>query len=184
MSWIDFSEFQVIPSIRRLNDLEIALNSEAQVILLTEAHIANLQELVKLVHAKDKKALINLELLGGFGKDHVGMKLLKNYYHVDGVMSTDSGKLGMAKQCGLVTFQRFFLHDSRSFETALKIIDCSRADGAELLPAIMALDCYQKLTAVAKIPLLAGGFIRDREMMGKIKDCGFKGLTVSDKSLW
>ena len=79
MSWIDFSEFQVIPSIRRLNDLEIALNSEAQVILLTEAHIANLQELVKLVHAKDKKALINLELLGGFGKDHVGMKLLKNY---------------------------------------------------------------------------------------------------------
>lgn len=37
-------------------------------ILLTEAHIANLQELVKLVHAKDKKALINLELLGGLEK--------------------------------------------------------------------------------------------------------------------
>ncbi|WP_303867807.1 glycerol-3-phosphate responsive antiterminator [Acetobacterium wieringae] len=184
MSWIDFSEFQVIPSIRRLGDLELALNSKAQVILLTEAHIANLQELVRLVHSRDKKALVNLELLGGFGKDQVGMKLLKNYYHVDGVMSTDSGKLGMAKQCGLVTFQRFFLHDSRSFETAQKIIDCSRVDGAELLPAVMAIDCYQALLAVAKIPLLAGGFIRDREMMKKIRARGFKGLTVSDKTLW
>ncbi|AFA48552.1 glycerol-3-phosphate responsive antiterminator [Acetobacterium woodii] len=184
MSWIDFSEFQVIPSIRKLNDLEIALKSDVQVILLTEAHIANLLDLVKLVHAKDKKALINLELLGGFGKDHVGMKLLKNYYHVDGVMSTDSSKLGMAKQCGLVTFQRFFLHDSRSFETTLKIIESSRVDGAELLPAVMALDCYSKLISIAKIPLLAGGFIRDREMMEKIKICGFKGLTVSEKSLW
>lgn len=42
MSWIDFTEFQVIPSIRRLGDLEIALNSDVQVVLLTEAHIANL----------------------------------------------------------------------------------------------------------------------------------------------
>ena len=135
MSWIDFTEFQVIPSIRRLGDLEIALNSDVQVVLLTEAHIANLQELVKLVHAKDKKALINLELLGGFGKDHVGMKLLKNYYHVDGVMSTDSGKLGMAKQCGLVTFQRFFFMIRDLLRPRLKLLN---------VHGLTELSCYRR----------------------------------------
>lgn len=184
MSAIDFNEFQIIPSIRKLNDLEVALKSDVQVVLLTEAHIANLQGLVKMVHQKDKKAIINMELLGGFGKDHVGIKLLKNYYQVDGVMSTDSGKLGMAKQCGLYTFQRFFLQDSRSFETALRIMESSKVDGAELLPATMALDLYDEIKNVTKMPLLAGGFIRDKRMMERIKERGFKGLTVSDKSLW
>ena len=63
MNSINFSEFQVIPSIRRLNDLKVALNSDVQIILLTQAHIANLQDLVGLIHDKNKKALVNLELL-------------------------------------------------------------------------------------------------------------------------
>ncbi len=128
--------------------------------------------------------MINLELLGGFGKDHVGMKLLKNYYHVDGVMSTDSSKLGMAKQSGLFTIQRFFLPDSRSFDTAMKIIESSKIDAVELLPALIAINLADRLKEVAKIPLLAGGFVRDHEMVEEIKNTGFMGLTASDKSLW
>lgn len=184
MNSINFNEFQVIPSIRRLNDLKVALNSDVQIILLSEAHIANLLDLVRLVHNQEKKALINLELLGGFGKDHVGMKLLKNYYHVDGVMSTDSSKLGMAKQSGLFTIQRFFLPDSRSFDTAMKIIESSKIDAVELLPALIAINLADRLKEVAKIPLLAGGFVRDHEMVEEIKNTGFMGLTASDKSLW
>ncbi len=184
MNPISFSEFQVIPSIRRLNDLGVALNSNVQIILLTEAHIANLQELVRLVHDKGKKALVNLELLGGFGKDHVGMKLLKNYYRVDGVMSTDSSKLGMAKQTGLFTIQRFFLPDSRSFDTALKIMESSKIDAVELLPALVAINLADQLKEVGKLPLLAGGFVRDQETVEQIKNTGFIGLTASNKSLW
>jgi len=184
MSSIEFNGFEVIPSIRKLNNLDVALESDAKVILLTDAHIANLKSLVEMVHSKGKKALVNLELVGGFGKDHVGMKLLQNYYHVDGVMSTDSGKLGMAKRCELFTIQRFFLIDSRSLETTMKILESARVDGAEVLPAVTAMDFYDDLIQAAKIPLLAGGFIRDRKMLNKIKDRGFKGVTVSDKSLW
>ncbi|KNZ41536.1 glycerol-3-phosphate responsive antiterminator [Acetobacterium bakii] len=184
MSNIEFNEFEVIPSIRKLNNLEVALESDARIILLTDAHIANLKTLVEMVHSKGKKALVNLELIGGFGKDHVGMKLLKNHYHVDGVMSTDSGKLGMAKRYELFTIQRFFLIDSRSFETTMKILESARVDGAEVLPAITAMDLFDDLMQVARIPLLAGGFIRDREMLNKIRERGFKGVTISDKSLW
>ncbi len=55
MNSINFNEFQVIPSIRRLNDLKVALNSDVQIILLSEAHIANLLDLVRLVHNQEKK---------------------------------------------------------------------------------------------------------------------------------
>ena len=83
-----FSNFQIIPSIRRLTDLDTALESGAQVILLTDADITNLQVLTQKIHAAGKQVWINTELLGGFGKDQAGLKLLKNYYKVDGVMST------------------------------------------------------------------------------------------------
>ena len=79
MSKIDFGKFQMIPSIRRLNDLEVALKSSREIVLLTEANIANLQSLVEMVHRSGKDAWVNLELLGGFGRDQVGMKLLKNF---------------------------------------------------------------------------------------------------------
>ena len=46
MNKIDFEKFQMIPSIRRLNDLEFALKSARDIVLLTEANIANLQSLV------------------------------------------------------------------------------------------------------------------------------------------
>ena len=92
--------------------------------------------------------------------------------------------LGMAKQSGLFAIQRFFLPDSRSFDTAMKIMESSKIDAVELLPALIAINLADQLKEFAKLPLLAGGFVRDREMVKTIKDIGFMGLTVSDKSLW
>ncbi|MDO4287907.1 MAG: glycerol-3-phosphate responsive antiterminator [Eubacterium sp.] len=179
-----FDKFQIIPSIRRLNDLEVALASKRQIVLLTEANIANLQSLVEMVHAKQKKAWVNLELLGGFGRDQVGMKLLKNYYHVDGVMSTDSAKLGMAKRCSLVTVQRFLIADSRGYDTSLRILESTRVDAAEILPAATAMDIFEDLRRVTDIPLLAGGFIQDAEAIAKLRELGYNGITISKKAFW
>lgn len=176
--------FQIIPSIRRLNDLETALKSQRETILLTEADIANLKPLVQKVHAAGKKAWVNLELLGGFGRDQVGMKLLKNYYHVDGIMSTDSTKLGMAKRAGLYSVQRFLIADSRGFDTSLRILASSKADAAEILPAEVAADLYVELRKATAIPLLAGGFIKTSEQIRRMERCGFNGITISQRAFW
>ena len=184
MSKIDLGKFQMIPSIRRLNDLEVALKSSREIVLLTEANIANLQSLVEMVHQNGKDAWVNLELLGGFGRDQVGMKLLKNYYRVDGVMSTDSTKLGMARRCGLVTVQRFFIVDSRGFDTSLRILESAKVDAAEVLPAVAALGFVDELKRVSRIPLLAGGFIQTAEMIEKVQRAGFAGITISKKAFW
>jgi glycerol uptake operon antiterminator len=179
-----FDKFQIIPSIRRLSDLESALNSHSEIVLLTEAHIANLKDLVKLAHQKNKLVLVNLELVGGFGKDQTGIKLMKNYYQVDGVMSTDQSKLNLARHNGLFTIQRFFLHDSRALDTSMRLLQSSSVDAAELLPAKISIDFIETIRQVTAIPLLAGGFIHDTKMIEVIQAAGFNGMTVSDKALW
>lgn len=177
----DGSDFTIIPSIRRLNDLETALAGSRSVILLTGADIVSLKPLSDKVHAAGKKSLINMELLGGFGRDQVGIKLLKNYYHIDGVMSTDNKRLGMARNAGLFTIQRFMLTDSRALETTLRILKTSPADAAEILPAMAAERMVTSLRKVTNMPLLAGGFIQTRDDLEHIRAAGFDGVTTSNK---
>lgn len=180
----DCSTFNIIPSVRRFGDLQRALKSEQQTILLTEADIVNLKDLVDMVHKAGKKAWINLELLGGFGRDQKGMKLLKNYYGVDGVMSTDSTKLTMTRRLGLTSLQRFFIVDSRALDTTMKILENSKVDGAEILPAHTAIQFINTLRENTDIPLLAGGFVETPEMIETIREAGFSGMTTSKSSLW
>lgn len=179
-----FETFQVIPSIRRLGDLDDALKSPRQIILLTDADIANLEPLVRRVHQAGKKAWVNLELLGGFGRDQVGIRLLKNYYKVDGIMSTDSSRLGMARHLGLTAIQRFLISDSRAFETSLRLLKSARTDGAEILPAMVAMEVLPELRRVTEMPLLAGGFIHSDREIDVLQAAGFEGITISKRQYW
>ena len=176
--------FQVIPSIRRLGDLEWALKSKRQTILLTGADIANLPLLAEKVHRAGKKVLINMELLGGFGRDEVGIKLLKHYFKVDGVMSTDRMRLGMARNIGLYTIQRFLISDSKALDTTLRILKSTRAQAAEILPAKVAVDVLPELRKVTAIPLWAGGFIQTPEEIEAVERAGFNGATTSERHLF
>lgn len=176
-----FKTFQIIPSVRRLGDFDQALSGEREVILLTGADIANLPLLVKKVHSVGKKAFVNLELLGGFGRDQTGLRLLKNFYKVDGVFSTDSARIGMARHLGLYTIQRFLISDSRAFDTSLKILKSGRSDAVEILPAKIGIDIISAMRQLTDIPILAGGFIRTDEDIEALKKAGFKGVTVSKK---
>lgn len=177
-------KFQVIPSIRRLGDLETALNSERDIVLLTGADIANLKLLAEKVHEAGKLVLVNMELLGGFGRDEAGIKLLKHYFKVDGVMSTDRMRLGMARNIGLFTIQRFLISDSKALDTAQRILRTSRAQAAEILPVKIAMDVVPKLRKVTAIPLLAGGFIQSEEDLEAVQKAGFEGATTSVKHLF
>ena len=182
--WHQPSAFQVIPSIRRLGDLERALKSERQTILLTGADIASLPLLAQKVHDAGKRVLINMELLGGFGRDEVGIKLLKHYFKVDGVMSTDRMRLGMARNIGLYTIQRFLISDSKALDTTLRILKSTRAQAAEILPAKVAVDVLPELRKVTAIPLWAGGFIQTPEGIEAVERAGFNGATTSERHLF
>ncbi len=88
----------IIPSIRKYKYFEKALSCQSEYVLLSEANIGNLQSLIGKCHQSGKKVLVHLELLGGFKPDQAGINLLKNYYKVDGVISSNLSALRYAKK--------------------------------------------------------------------------------------
>lgn len=88
----------IIPSVRKYKHFEQALSCSSEYVLLSEANIGNLQSLIGKCHQSGKKVLIHLELLGGFKPDQAGISLLKNYYKVDGVISSNLSALRHAKK--------------------------------------------------------------------------------------
>lgn len=174
----------VIPSVRDLKHLDLALKSPSPFILLSEAHIGNLQLLTKRCHAVNKKVLVHLDLIGGVSKDQIGLKMLRDLYKIDGVISPNANLLKRVKDLGLISIQRLFLLDSRSLESGLKSMEERHLDALELLPGPFSLYVIEKVRKTTSLPLLAGGFISEDRMVKKLFEGGIKGITTSEKHLW
>lgn len=176
--------FTIIPSIRNLKDFEDALNSVSKVVLLSEVHIGNLQLLSKRCHSRNKIVLVNIDLIGGLATDQIGIKLLKNFFKVDGIISSNSMNVNISKAIGLYAIQRFFLIDSRGVDSGLKALKNTKSDAIEVLPGPLATKFKDKINEVRDIPLLGGGFIDNKSIVSDIFKAGFIGVTTSKKELW
>lgn len=180
-----FDQKMVIPSIRNLKDLEKALYSGSEYLLLSEVHIGNLQDLTKKCHQLNKKVLVHLDLIEGLAKDAKGVKWLKEMYKVDGVISPNIRILNSAKKMGLICIYRVFLLDSRSLDQALTSLKHLDLDGVEVLPGIFAINFIEEFLNVnTKIPLLAGGFLNTQQKIDCVFEAGFNAVTTSNKELW
>lgn len=177
----------IIPSIRKYKYFEKALSCQSEYVLLSEANIGNLQSLIGKCHQSGKKVLVHLELLGGFKPDQAGINLLKNYYKVDGVISSNLSALRYPKKEGLLTVYRVLLIDSRSLDQSLDIVKHSPPDAIEILPAEYACQCLELISRNLKgfdVVFIAGGFVKRKYLVDKIFHAGFKGITTSEPGLW
>lgn len=175
----------VIPSVTEIKHLSLACKSKSPIILLSNADMGNLVSQVKYVHEHDKQAFAHLELIGGFAPDIAGMRLLKNMYHLDGVFTTNIQAGNMAKNLGLMVVYRFFLIDSRSLKRTSEILKRNKFDAIEALPAYCAIQEFANLQRIGNgMPFIAGGFVRNSEMVTKIFETGICGITTSEIELW
>lgn len=177
----------IIPSVRKYKYFEKALASQSDYILLSEANIGNLQSLIGRCHQSGKKALVHLELLGGFKPDQSGVSLLKSYYKVDGVISSNLSALRYAQKEGLLTIFRVLLIDSRSLDQSLDVIKHNPPNAIEILPAEYACQCLELISRNLKgfdVQFIAGGFVKRSYLVEKIFHAGFSGITTSESGLW
>lgn len=177
----------IIPSIRKYKNFDKALSSASEYVLLSEANIGNLQSLIGKCHQGGKKVLIHLDLLGGFKPDPAGINLLKTYYKVDGVISSNLSALRHAKKEGLLTIFRVLLIDSRSLDQSIEIVKHNPPDAIEILPAEYACQCLPLISRNLKgfdVVFIAGGFVKRQYLVDKIFHAGFKGITTSEPGLW
>lgn len=175
-------EGKIIPAIRTNEDLLVALESNVDSVFLLNTNIEMIAEQIKATHQAGKKLFVHIDLIEGVGKDEYGIKYL-GALGVDGIISTRTNIIKIAKRLGVFTIQRFFIVDSRSIETTVEAVLSSKADVVEIMPGTIG-KIINKIKNMIEMPIVAGGIIETQEEIDQALESGAIAVSTGKKDLW
>lgn len=173
---------RIVAAVRNREELNIAVNSGVDIIFVLSTNIENIKNELDLVHKAGKRFFVHIDLADGIGKDEYGIRYVKGL-GVDGIISTRSNLIKLAKKEGLCTVQRFFIVDSHSVQTTLETVKNSNPDMIELMPGIVS-KVIKRIKSEVDTPIVAGGLI---ENVKEIKDALLNGavaISTGKKEFW
>ena len=173
---------RIFAAVREKEDMIAAIKSDVDVIFMLTPNIADIKGQAEMVHRAGKKIFIHLDLAEGIGKDEYGILFAKEQ-GVDGIISTRTNIIKMAKKAGIFTVQRFFIVDSHSLETTVESAKSSRADMIEIMPGTIS-NAIKKLKKELNMPIVAGGLIESWKEIGEAITCGATAISIGKKEFW
>ena len=178
----DVLKKKIAAAIRTEKDFSKALKSRVDVVFLLHSNIMTVNQSVKEIHSAGKKAFVHVDFAEGIGKDKAGIEFLaKN--GVDGVLTTRTNIVRMAKELNLITVQRFFLVDSHSLTTSMESIRISKQDIIEIMPGIVTKK-IKEFRNKAAMPIIAGGIIETEEEVKAALEAGADVVSTGEVDLW
>lgn len=180
---MNFYEQRILPASRQMKDLEKAIASPYEYLVLLDVHIAQLKHACSMVHQANKKLFLHIDLIQGLQSDGHATEYLCQEYRPYGIMSTKSSVIQKAKQKGVVAVQRIFLIDNSALEKSCKLLQTTQPDVIEVLPGGMP-SVIRKVKERTSLPILAGGFILTHEDVEFALQAGAEAVTTSNTKLW
>ncbi len=177
-----FSSRKVAAAVRTREDFEISLTSKVDVIFLLYSSIMNLESYIKKAHEAGKKIFIHMDFVEGVGKDRAGMEFLKSI-EADGILTTKTNMIRPAKDCGLITVQRFFIVDSHSVDTAVESIRIAKPDVVEIMPGVVEKKIKEFAQKVS-MEILTGGLIEFKSDVDMAINAGATAVSTANRELW
>lgn len=101
----------------------------------------------------------------------------------DGIISTKSSHIKLAKEKGMFTIQRFFLIDNKSYDMTIKSVKSTKPDMIEVMPGVMP-QIISRITKEISTPVIAGGLISTKQDIMDILKAGALGTSTGKKELW
>ena len=144
--------------------------------------IADIKRQTEMVHKAGKKLFIHLDLAMGIGKDEHGIRFVKEQ-GVDGIISTRTNIIKLAKKEKLFTVQRFFIVDSQSVYTAIESAGASRADMIEIMPGTVT-KVIKRLKKELDLPIVTGGLIETTEEIEAAISSGASAVSTGKREFW
>ncbi len=175
-------KMRIIAAARSDEELKAALHSKTDMIFMLAPNIADIKNQADLVHKAGKKLFIHLDLAAGIGKDEYGIRFAKEQ-GVDGIISTRTNIIKLAKKENLFTVQRFFVVDSQSVYTTVESAKASKADMIEIMPGTVT-KVIKKLKKELDVPIVAGGLIETYEEIEDALFCGATAISTGKKEFW
>ena len=173
---------RIIAAARSNDELLAAVGSKAEIIFMLAPNIADLKKQADAVHKAGKKMFIHLDLAEGIGKDEYGIRFAKEQ-GVDGIISTRTNIIKLAKKENLFTVQRFFAVDSQSVLTAVETAKASKADMIEIMPGTVT-KVINKLKKELEMPIVAGGLIETAKEIEEAILCGATAVSTGKREFW
>jgi len=179
---IDYENYPIIAAVRTPADLEEALSAELETVFLLATDIMSLDGCIARAHEKGKRIFVHIDFVEGLSKDAAGVAYVATK-GADGLISTRSNLIAVAREHGMMTVQRFFMVDSRSLHTAMDAVRQTRPDLVEIMPGV-AYKAIAKMRASVGIPIIAGGLIDTKEEIYAAMNAGACVVSTGAQSLW
>ncbi len=173
----------VIAAAGNEEELSLALNSDCRVVFLLMGDVLDIGGLTRRVHESGKLCVIHLDLIDGFSSREIAVDALHRETGAEGIISTRGALIKRAKQLGLAAIQRGFMLDSRSLASFEQQIQQSKPDFLEILPGLLP-KVIATLKARVDIPIIAGGFIHEKEDVIAALQAGALAVSASSPSIW
>ena len=172
----------IVAAVRNEKDFETAVDTAVKVIFYLKANVMNISQIAKKAEEKNKTVFVHIDIAEGIGKDRKGIEFLKAN-GIDGIITTRSSLVRMAKESGLVTIQRFFMVDSHSISTACDNISSSRPDMIEIMPGVIP-GVIAEMKTKHTLPIIAGGLIETKDEIENALKAGATAISTGKESLW
>lgn len=174
----------VIAAVKDMNGLvDCCSRPDLKVVFILFGDICNIKSIVDYIKKYEKLAIVHLDLITGLGSKDVAVEFIHKYTKADGVISTKPALIKKAKELGMMTVMRFFLLDSLSIDNLERQLSTINTDFIEILPGVMP-KITRRICQKAKMPVIAGGLISDKEDVMGALDAGATAVSSTNPKVW
>ena len=179
---LSLNNVSVIAAVRGSDEFRAALDLGCSVIFDLSPDLFSVASRVREAHEKGAKLFMHFDLASGIGKDMQGIRFVKGA-GVDGIISTKTNIIKLAREAGLFTVQRFFIVDSHSIHTTIESVKASKADMIEIMPGLLT-KVIVALREKVSVPIIAGGLVETKTELEEILRSGAAAVSTGKKELW
>jgi len=180
---VDLVEHQTIAAIQNESDLELALNSQVNIIFLMVGSIMNVKPMVDRIKDAGKHVFLHMEFIEGIAADRSGVAYVAQHVKPTGIISTKSNLIRFAKEMNVMAIQRIFLIDRSAVARGIKSVESSVPDAIEVMPGIMPR-IIREMTNMTPLPIIAGGLVDNQEEIDESLRAGALAVSAGSTELW
>ncbi len=178
-----FEEYPVIAAVRTPEDFESALESKVKIFFMVGGDVFRVRKQIGEIKARGDIIFFHMDLVEGIGKDASGIRFAKEEFGIEGVQSTKTHILKMAKHEKLITVHRLFVTDFQSLQSGLNLAKISNPDFLELTPGILPR-IVKMVKSEQTLPIISSGLVSTAEDVSTLIAAGASNIVCSTRELW
>ena len=170
--------------VKDLEQLEDCLTLDnIQVVFLLFGDVCSIGEVAAKAKDAGKIVLVHADLISGLSSSQeIAVDFLRRNTRVDGIITTKPNFIRRARELKLFTVLRLFVIDSMAL-AGIDKLESVRPDFIEVLPGVMP-KTIRRIAQTTRIPLLAGGLIKDKEDVMAALGAGAMAVSATSREVW